>query len=121
MLSGAPAPRCRRPTRAQAKPQTSRVTRGERHSSALAASQTIEDPVYALFGIRLLYELVVRFARRCDAWHDEVEIEGAYQLQALDVPLPVADPIEHRRPPPAPDEEDRVAGEQYSMLTRIPQ
>ena len=55
------------------------------------------------------------------SWHDEVEIKGTYQLQALDVPLPVADPIEYRRPPPAPDEEDRIAGEQSAMLSRVPQ
>jgi len=90
-------------------------------SAAFATPQTGEDFVYPVFGFGLLDELVVGLARGYYPWHDEVEVESPDQPQALGVPLPVADAVEHRRPLSAPNEEDRVSGEQGVMLPRVPQ
>lgn len=54
-------------------------------SAVLAAPQPVEDSVYAPLGLRFLDELVIGFACWGHARHDEVEVERADQLQALDV------------------------------------
>src|SRR5215212_12061710 len=71
-------------------------------SAALPASHSFKDLIDVSLGLSLLDELVVRLACWSDPGYDQVEVESADQLQALDVPLPVADPVEHRGPPTAP-------------------
>src|SRR5919107_2481256 len=90
-------------------------------SAALPASHSLKDFIDVSLSLSLLDELVVRLACWSDTGYDQIEVESADQLQALDVPLPVADPVEHRGPPTAPDEEYRVAREQDAMLPRIPE
>src|SRR5215208_4246099 len=90
-------------------------------SAALPASHSFKDLIDVSLSLSLLDELVVRLACWSDPGYDQVEVESADQLQALDVPLPVADPVEHRGPPTAPSEEYRVAREQDAMLSRIPE
>src|SRR5215204_4010435 len=90
-------------------------------SAALPASHSFKDLIDVSLSLSFLDELVVRLACWSDPGYDQVEVESADQLQALDVPLPVADPVEHRGPPTAPGEEYRVAREQDAMLSRIPE
>src|ERR687894_1826575 len=90
-------------------------------SAALPASHSLKDLIDVSLSLSLLDELVVRLACWSDPGYDQIEVESADQLQALDVPLPVADPVEHLAPPTAPGEEYRVAREQDAMLSRIPE
>ena len=89
-------------------------------SVVVAVVEAIEDSVDATCRLGAVDDGVVRLAGAGDRGHDEIEVELADQLEAIDVAVAVA-AVEHCRYPLAAGKEDGVAGEQASMFAGIPQ
>src|SRR6266487_1103462 len=90
-------------------------------SVVLTALDPYEQLVDATLAICLVRNGVEGQAAGTEPGNEQIEVEAADQLQALDVVAAIAGPVEQHHPPVAASEHDRVAREQAAMLTARPQ